>query len=71
MSSAEPIKAQAQARFSQFAQVYVSSERHASGPELARLLELAQPQRGWLALDVATGGQPDERGPDIGAVTDA
>jgi ubiquinone/menaquinone biosynthesis C-methylase UbiE len=50
------VKEQAQARFSQFAQVYVGSERHAHGPELARLLELAQPQPDWLMLDVATGG---------------
>jgi ubiquinone/menaquinone biosynthesis C-methylase UbiE len=50
------VKAQAQARFSQFAQVYVHSERHAQGPELTRMLELSQPQADWLALDVATGG---------------
>src|SRR5690606_34813394 len=50
------VKAQAQARFGQFANVYVHSERHAQGPELARMVELAQPQADWLALDVATGG---------------
>lgn len=56
MSSGDSIKAQARARFSQFAQAYVTSERHAQGPELARLLELTQPQPGWLMLDIATGG---------------
>jgi ubiquinone/menaquinone biosynthesis C-methylase UbiE len=56
MSSADSVKAQAQARFSRLAQVYVTSERHAHGPELVRLLELAQPQSGWRVLDVATGG---------------
>ncbi|MBZ0302612.1 MAG: class I SAM-dependent methyltransferase, partial [Anaerolineae bacterium] len=56
MSSGESIKAQAQQRFSRFAQTYVASERHARGGELARLLELAQPQPDWLVLDVATGG---------------
>jgi ubiquinone/menaquinone biosynthesis C-methylase UbiE len=50
------VKAQAQARFSQFADVYVHSERHAQGPELARMIELTQPKTDWLALDVATGG---------------
>lgn len=50
------VKAQAEARFSQFAQQYVDSERHARGAELARLVELAQPQNGWQMLDVATGG---------------
>lgn len=50
------VKAQAQARFSQFAQQYVDSERHARGAELTRLVELAQPQNAWHMLDVATGG---------------
>jgi ubiquinone/menaquinone biosynthesis C-methylase UbiE len=50
------VKEQAQTRFGQFAQAYIISERHARGPELTRMLELAQPQADWLALDVATGG---------------
>jgi ubiquinone/menaquinone biosynthesis C-methylase UbiE len=50
------VKAAAQARFSRFAQAYIYSERHASGPELARLVALAEPQPDWRVLDVATGG---------------
>jgi ubiquinone/menaquinone biosynthesis C-methylase UbiE len=50
------VKAQAQQRFGQYAQGYVDSKSHASGDDLARLVELAQPQADWLALDVATGG---------------
>lgn len=55
MSSGE-VKAQAQARFGQFAQNYVDSPTHASAPELDRLIELISPQPHWLGLDVATGG---------------
>lgn len=54
--SDDEIKAQTQQRFSRFAQSYVESPRHASGEDLDRLVELAQPQPGWLTLDVATGG---------------
>lgn len=43
-------------RFSRFAQRYVTSPAHASGADLQRLLELAQPQPDWWVLDVATGG---------------
>jgi len=56
MTSENRIKAWSQARFSRFAQAYVVSERHARGAELARLVELAQPQADWRVLDVATGG---------------
>ena len=49
-------KAQVQARFSQFAEGYVTSANHAKGGELDRLVELAQPQTDWQVLDVATGG---------------
>lgn len=55
MSNSE-VKAQAQQRFGQYAQGYVNSKSHASGDDLARLLELAAPQPDWVALDVATGG---------------
>lgn len=50
------VKVQAQERFGQFAQHYVDSKGHASGNDLERLVELAQPQADWLALDIATGG---------------
>lgn len=43
-------------RFGAFAQTYVTSATHASGPDLERLLALADPQPEWLALDLATGG---------------
>jgi ubiquinone/menaquinone biosynthesis C-methylase UbiE len=49
-------KAQVQARFGEFAQGYVESKSHASGTDLERLVELANPQSDWLMLDVATGG---------------
>jgi SAM-dependent methyltransferase len=54
--SDDAIKAQAQARFGQYAQGYVESSSHAKGQDLERLVELAQPQSDWLALDIATGG---------------
>jgi SAM-dependent methyltransferase len=56
MPSRDDVKHQAQSRFAQYAQGYVASPSHAKGADLERLLELAQPQPDWLALDVATGG---------------
>lgn len=56
MPSNAEVKAQTQARFGQFAQGYVESKGHASGDDLEKLVEMAQPQTGWLTLDVATGG---------------
>lgn len=50
------IKNQVQARFGQYAQSYVEGQSHASGYDLERLVELAQPQPDWLVLDIATGG---------------
>jgi ubiquinone/menaquinone biosynthesis C-methylase UbiE len=49
-------KALSQQRFSKFALDYVTSAAHASGAELDRLVEIAQPQPDWTMLDVATGG---------------
>lgn len=43
-------------RFNQYAAGYVTNKGHAQGSELDRLIEIAQPQADWLALDVATGG---------------
>lgn len=45
-----------QQRFSQYAERYVHQSLHASGSDLERLLELAQPQPDDLVLDIATGG---------------
>ncbi|MDW8171112.1 MAG: methyltransferase domain-containing protein [Anaerolineae bacterium] len=49
-------KALNQARYGPRAAAYVASVTHAQGAELARLVEIAQPQPHWRALDVATGG---------------
>jgi len=43
-------------RYSQFASGYVNSDTHAKGYDLDRLVELANPQSDWIALDIATGG---------------
>lgn len=45
-----------QQQFGAHAQAYVRSTVHAHGDSLRRLAELADPQPGWLALDVAPGG---------------
>jgi len=56
MTTKEDSKSLSRQRFSRFAQGYVTSKGHASGEELVRLVEIAQPQPDWLMLDVATGG---------------
>ena len=45
-----------QQQFGANAEKYVQSKVHASGHSLARMVELANPQPHWLALDVAPGG---------------
>ncbi|MBN2391178.1 MAG: methyltransferase domain-containing protein [Anaerolineae bacterium] len=45
-----------QQRFGAHAQNYVTSQTHAKGADLDRLLEIAQPRPYWHVLDVATGG---------------
>ncbi|MBI5304003.1 MAG: methyltransferase domain-containing protein [Chloroflexi bacterium] len=42
-------------QFGAHANDYVTSQVHAQGQSLQRLLELTQPQRNWLVLDVSTG----------------
>ncbi|MGD9091568.1 MAG: methyltransferase domain-containing protein [Anaerolineales bacterium] len=49
-------KSLSQIRFNKFAKSYVTSETHAKGIELQRLVEIAQPKNNWKMLDVATGG---------------
>lgn len=49
-------KSLSQDRFRQFAEAYVTSETHATGKGLDRLLDIATLQPGWLVLDIATGG---------------
>ena len=52
----EAVKARVRDQFGRTAQSYVSSQTHAHGSDLDRLLELAAPQPTDLALDVSTGG---------------
>lgn len=56
MTPALDSKTLSRQRYSQFADGYISSETHAKGSDLDRLLALAQPQAHWRTLDVATGG---------------
>jgi SAM-dependent methyltransferase len=56
MSNADQIKAQAQSRFGQYAQVYVHSPLHAVGDDLERLAALVGGTPAWRVLDIATGG---------------
>ena len=56
MTNGQDSKALSQARYTQFADGYVSSETHAKGSDLDRLIAIAQPQQHWNALDIATGG---------------
>jgi ubiquinone/menaquinone biosynthesis C-methylase UbiE len=48
-------KSLVQERFGAFAASYATSNPHARGNSLARLVELAAPQPAWTALDIATG----------------
>ena len=56
MNDARDSKTLSRQRYSRFADGYVSSETHAKGSDLDRLLAIAQPQPQWQALDIATGG---------------
>lgn len=49
-------KERVRAQFGATAQDYVASPRHRSGPDLVRLVELAEGQPHERALDIATGG---------------
>lgn len=49
-------KSLSQARYAQYADGYVTSETHAKGSDLDRLIAIAQPQPHWEMLDIATGG---------------
>jgi len=49
-------KTQVQEIFGASADAYVTSEVHAKGASLNRLVELLEPQQDWRVLDVATGG---------------
>lgn len=56
MADSRDSKSLSKARYSRFADGYVTSETHARGSDLDRLLAIAQPQPQWQALDIATGG---------------
>ena len=56
MTNAQDSKSLSQARYTRFADGYVTSETHAKGSDLDRLVAIAQPERHWKALDIATGG---------------
>ncbi|MFW5709252.1 MAG: class I SAM-dependent methyltransferase [Chloroflexota bacterium] len=44
-----------QSRFGQAARAYVTSDIHARGKDLDRLIDMAAPQSDWRILDIATG----------------
>src|SRR5690242_3286298 len=52
----EAIKARVRDAFGRTAAAYVTSQRHAAGADLARLVELAAPRPDERALDISTGG---------------
>ncbi len=52
----EAIKHEVREQFGRAAQAYVESSYHARGPDLARLVALAEPQPTDRALDLCTGG---------------
>lgn len=56
MTSSQDSKSLSRARYTQFADGYVTSETHAQGSDLDRLIAIARPERRWNALDIATGG---------------
>lgn len=56
MSGSSDFKSLSRERYGRLAEGYVTSETHAKGEDLARLIEIAQPQPDWIVLDVATGG---------------
>lgn len=56
MSDQKDSKALSEERYTQYAEGYVTSQTHAKGSDLDRLIAIAEPQSDWVALDVATGG---------------
>ncbi len=55
MTTEPASKSLVQERFGAFAASYATSNPHARGSSLARLVELVAPQPAWAALDIATG----------------
>ncbi|MCY4021548.1 MAG: class I SAM-dependent methyltransferase [Chloroflexi bacterium] len=56
MTQRRDSKTLSQQRYTQYADGYITSETHAKGSDLDRLLAIAEPQSDWQMLDVATGG---------------
>jgi len=56
MTESQDSKALSKARYTRFADGYVTSETHARGSDLDRLLAIVNPQPHWQVLDIATGG---------------
>ncbi|MFC1997506.1 class I SAM-dependent methyltransferase [Chloroflexota bacterium] len=56
MKTEQNSKSLSQERFGKYADNYVTSQSHAKGYDLDRLVEIANPQAGWQVLDIATGG---------------
>ena len=56
MTQAPDSKTLSQQRYTEYAEGYITSETHAKGSDLDRLLAIAQPQADWHVLDIATGG---------------
>ncbi|HEV2459980.1 MAG TPA: methyltransferase domain-containing protein [Ktedonobacterales bacterium] len=55
-AQSKAIKRQVREQFGRTAQAYVESAYHARGPDLARLVELAEPRTTDRALDISAGG---------------
>lgn len=56
MTEPKDSKALSEERYTKFAEGYVTSQTHAKGSDLDRLIAIADPQADWVALDIATGG---------------
>ena len=56
MRAPDDPKSLSRQRYARYAEGYVTSETHARGSDLDRLLTIAAPQPHWIALDIATGG---------------
>ena len=67
MAKAADSKALSQQRYTEYAEGYVTSETHAKGSDLDRLLAIAEPQAHWQVLDIATGGGHRHRRRSYGA----
>jgi len=56
MADSKDSKSLSQERYTQYAEGYVTSQTHAKGSDLDRLIAIADPQSDWVMLDIATGG---------------